>query len=174
MCCNNYYRPYFNTCGCRNYSTVVRTIVGPMGPAGPVGPSPIEDLAIASLTNTATTTITAVGDYIPFNNTNTVQNATVTDSDTITITTGGTYYITYGLNNATTTGDTGVSLYINDIENVNTTLNISDTVTSSNGGIILNLSAGDSISLGKSINATPITLSADNMNAYLNIIPITN
>ena len=198
MCCNNYYRPSFNTCGCRNYSTVVRTIVGPMGPAGPqgpvgpvgptgatgatgpqgpvgpVGPSPIEDLAIASLTNTAAATITDLGDYIPFNNTNTVQNATVTDSDSITVTNGGTYYITYGLNDATATGDTGVSLYINNTENVNTTLNISDTVTSASGGIILNLSAGDSISLGKSVNATPITLSAGTMNAYLNIIPITN
>ena len=172
MCCNNFFRPYVNTCGCRNYSSVVRTIVGPMGPAGPVGPSPIEDLAIASLTNTAATTITALGDYVPFSNTNTVQNATVTNSDTITITNGGTYYVTYGLNNATTTGTTGVSLYINNTENVNTTLTISDTISSSSGAIILNLSAGDTISLGKSVNATPITLSAGTMNAYLNIIPL--
>ena len=40
-------------------------------------------------------------------------------------------------------------------------------------GIILTLAAGDTISLGKSLNTTDIVLPADTMNAYINIVPIT-
>ena len=205
MCCNNYYRPYFNTCGCRNYSSVIRTIAGPQGPVGPVGPqgpigptgatgpigptgatgatgpvgpqgpvgpSAVENLAIATLTNTIETTLTTVGDLIVFSSTSAIQNASISGTgDTVTIESPGVYYINYGVTPTEGTG-AGVSLYLNGAEYAESRLTLTDSTGSYSGGIILNLSAGDTLSLGKSLNTTDITLPGDTLNAYLNIIPI--
>lgn len=227
MCCNNFIRPSFNTCGCGNYTTI-RTIVGPqgpigltgaqgpvgpvgpvgpqgpigltgpagpigpvgpqgpvgatgatgatgpVGPVGPAGPSAIEGLAIATLNNTTAVTLTDVGDLVPFSNADVIENATINaTNDTVTVTNAGTYLINYGITPSTGTGS-AVSLYINGTENAVTRLTLTDSTSTYSGGIILNLAAGDTISIGKSLNTTAITLPADTMNAYLNIIPITN
>lgn len=227
MCCNNYFRPSFNTCGCGGYTTI-RTVVGPQGPigltgpqgpagpvgptgptgatgatgpvgpagatgpqgpagpvgpagatgpqgpVGPVGPSAVADLGIATLNNVDAVTLTAVGDLVPFSDTNAIQNASISATgDTVTVNGAGTYLLNYGFTPSAGTGS-AISVYINGVENTTTRLTITSDTSTYSGGIILDLAAGDTISMGKSLNTTDITLPADTMNAYLNIVPITN
>ena len=147
--------------------------IGPVGPQGPTGPSAVATLAIATLTNTDALTLDAIGTPITFNTTNAIQNASISGtSDSVTVNTAGVYHITYGFT-ATSGLNSSISLYVNDAENTNTRLTVIDAPSSYSGDIILELNAGDTLSLEMSTGTTSIVLPADTLNAYLNIAPIT-
>jgi len=129
--------------------------VGPTGPAGPAGASGSISNLNATILNMASQAITT---GTPISMLRTLTNNGLTANETsIIVPETGTYFVAYYVNRAANAGGTdGISLAINNKVNNNTARPLSEASTSS-GQFVLNLTAGDSISLiPVVINATRI------------------
>ena len=176
MCCNNFFRNRcsnpcnYNPCQgyyrppCGSIRTIIsRPIVPPIPPITP-------EYAVATLNNTLAETLTTVGTPVTFNYTNAIQGSTISGNSGITVNTAGTYLINYGIL-ASSTGTATISLYINGVENTLTRLQISDTATTTSQSIVLQLNAGDTVTLNMSSGTTDIVLPGGVSNAFITVTP---
>ena len=129
---------------------------GATGPQGPIGPAGTSQAIYAG------TTIATVGAgaIVPIALIAQSPASTMTVSDNeVNITETGSYLVSYFAGGSVTTGDFIVSLYLNDVAIANENIVQSDSVGAGSKTVLLNLSAGDSISLYNT-SATEATLSS--------------
>ncbi len=127
----------------------------------------LDNTSVAQLRSTTAQTLSAVNQFVTFNTSNSFRNATVT-GESITVNEPGRYLINYGFN-ASAGQNSALSLYINGVENASTRLTILDASGDLSSSIILNLNAGDVITMRVSVYTASVTLPADTLNAYITL-----
>lgn len=127
----------------------------------------VDNTSVAQLRSTTAQTLSAVNQLVTFNTSNSFRNATVT-GESITVNESGRYLINYGFN-ASAGQNSALSLYINGVENASTRLTILDESGDLSSSIILNLNAGDVITMRVSVYTANVTLPADTLNAYITL-----
>ncbi len=129
---------------------------GATGPQGPIGPAGTSQAIYAG---SAIATVGA-GDIVPIALIAQSPASTMTVSgNEVNITETGSYLVSYFAGGSVTTGDFIVSLYLNDVAIANENIVQSDSVGAGSKTVLLNLSAGDSLSLYNT-SATEATLSS--------------
>ena len=128
---------------------------GPIGPQGPIGPAGSSDAIYAS---SAISTI-ATGAIIPLTLTSASPTSTMTVSGgSVNVTEAGSYLVSYFTDGSVTTGDFSTSLYLNGAPIANESIVFTDSVGAGSKTVLLNLSAGDTLSLYNT-STTEATLS---------------
>lgn len=119
--------------------------IGPTGATGPQGPAGITPNQNASIYNGATQTITSgTALTLPTVLTN---NGLTTDGSAVTVAESGTYLVSYVVNEATTaTGTDNVGIAVDGTINTATQTPLS-TTDAVGGSYVLNLTAGNSVTL---------------------------
>ena len=127
----------------------------------------VDNTSVAQLRSTTAQTLSAVNQLVTFNTSNSFRNATVA-GESITVNESGRYLINYGFN-ASAGQNSALSLYINGVENASTRLTILGTSGDLSSSIILNLNAGDVITMRVSAYTASVTLPADTLNAFITL-----
>ena len=143
MCCNN-----FNNCGCNQggccQNGCNRTPIYLRVRPTPTPTTPTTFNQNATVFNGATVTLTA-GTPIPFPSTLTNNGLTTTGTG-ITVPNAGTYLVGYTTGSADVVGDDSIGIAVNGAV-VNATTRLLNTTGGVSGNYILNLNAGDTITL---------------------------
>jgi len=130
--------------------------VGPIGPQGPVGPAGTND-AVYAVSTAATI---AAGEIIPITLSAATADTTMTITDNaVNITEAGTYLVSYYVGGSVATNEFVTALYLNGAEIANENIVQSNSAGAASKTVLLNLSAGDTLSLYNT-SATEATLSA--------------
>ena len=123
---------------------------GPVGPVGPQGPAGTGDALYASV---GTTTVES-GAIIPIAfNTSTIDTTMSVSDNEIVINESGVYLISYFANGFVSSGNVSLSLYLNESVLTGETLSVNSLSGALTKTILLNLTAGDTLSIyNSSIN----------------------
>ncbi len=118
--------------------------IGPVGPQGPVGPAGTNDAIYAS---GAVATV-ATGAIIPLTlNASTAPTTLSVVNNEVSVGDAGSYLVSYFTNGSVATGDFSTTLYLNDTAIANEEILLTDSSGAGSKTILLNLSAGDTLSL---------------------------
>ena len=117
---------------------------GPIGPQGPIGPAGTSDAIYANLAGTSATS----GAIIPLALDTATPTTTMSVSgSSVNITEAGTYLVSFFANGSVPTGDFSTSLYQNGVALAGETIIIDDSTGAGSKTVLVNASAGDTLSI---------------------------
>lgn len=130
---------------------------GATGPVGPQGPAGTNDAIYANLNATTVESESIIPIVL---DTSTPATTMTVSDNAVNITEGGTYLVSFFANGSVPTGDFSTSLYQNGSAIAGETIIISDSVGAGSKTILVNASAGDTLSLFNTSGETATLLGA--------------